>query len=90
MRILRASLIFAGVALLAAPDDADAQVYQTYPAPYPVPAPYPAAPSTTVVVPAPYTGAPLYPGYGVASPYGAAGQSRRVARRTSRRVSRRW
>jgi hypothetical protein len=95
MRYLQASLIFAGAALLAVPEEAGAQtVYETQPAPAPAPppAPQPAAPSTTVVVPAqpypapmyaPYTGAPVY------SPYGVAGHSRRVSRRTSRRVSRR-
>jgi hypothetical protein len=87
MRLLRATLIVAGAALLAAPEVADGQaVYHAYPQPYPQPAPvpYPTAPSTTVVVPG---GA--Y-GYGaVASPYGVAGHSRRVSRRTSRRVSRR-
>lgn len=91
MRLLRATLIVAAAALLAAPEVADAQaVYHTYPQPYaqpvpvPTPVPYPTAPSTTVVVPG---GA--Y-GYGaVASPYGVAGHSRRVSRRTSRRVSRR-
>jgi hypothetical protein len=85
MRYLRASLIFAGVALLAAPEDAAAQWGYPAPAPAPAPtppppAPYPAAPSTTVVVPA---APPIY------SPYGVAGHSRRVSRRTSRRVSRR-
>jgi hypothetical protein len=87
MRYLRASLIFAGVALLAAPDDAAAQYGYAQPAPAPAPPPpepHPTAPSTTVVVPvAPYATAPIY------SPYGAAGSSRRVSRRTSRRVSRR-
>lgn len=95
MRYLRATLIVAGAALMAAPEVAVAQtvyekqtVYDTHPAPPPVGES--TTHSTTVVVPptpyygyAPYTAAPVY------SPYGVAGHSRRVSRRTSRRVSRR-
>ena len=95
MRYFRATLIFGGVALLAAPDAAVAQtvyekqtVYDTHPAP-PPPEPYSSTSSTTVVVPAPHYGYAPYAAAPIYSPYGVAGHSRRVSRRTSRRVSRR-
>ena len=60
---------------------------EPYPEPYAVPVPAPVP--VPVPVPAPGVVVPYAPVAPLASPYGVAGHSRRVSRRTARRVSRR-